>query len=179
VRKDGSLFWASVLITAIRVESGRLLGFAKVTRDLTERRAAQERAIGDARRIAEVEASSRTKSEFLMSMSHELRTPINATLGYASLMELGIGGQLSVQHAEYLGRMRRSQEHLLRIINDLLHYGRSESKKVEYVIAPLVPHEVVDAVLPLVAPQAQAKGITLEHGPCPGGLAGRADRQRV
>jgi len=178
VRKDGSLFWASVLITAIHTESGSLLGFAKVTRDLTERRALQERAIGDARRIAEAEASTRTKSEFLASMSHELRTPINATLGYAALMELGIGGQLSDEHAEYLGRMRRSQEHLLRIINDLLSYARSDANKIEYEIAPLRAQEVVDAVLPLVAPQAQAKGIAVEHDACPIELVALADRQR-
>jgi len=178
VRKDGSLFWASVLITAIHTEAGALLGFAKVTRDLTERRALQERAIGDARRIAEAEASSRTKSEFLTSMSHELRTPINATLGYAALMELGIGGQLGEEHAEYLGRMRRSQEHLLRIINDLLSYGRSAANKIEYEIAPLRVQEVVDAVLPLVAPQAQVKGIAVAHDACPGELVALADRQR-
>jgi len=178
VRKDGSLFWASVLITAIHTEAGALLGFAKVTRDLTERRALQERAIGDARRIAEAEASSRTKSEFLTSMSHELRTPINATLGYAALMELGIGGQLGEEHAEYLGRMRRSQEHLLRIINDLLSYGRSAANKIEYEIAPLRVQEVVYAVLPLVAPQAQVKGIAVAHDACPGELVALADRQR-
>ena len=178
VRKDGSLFWASVLITAIHTESGSLLGFAKVTRDLTERRALQERAIGDARRIAEAEASTRTKSEFLASMSHELRTPINATLGYAALMELGIGGQLSDAHAEYLGRMRRSQEHLLRIINDLLSYARSEANKIEYEIVPLRAQEVVDAVVPLVAPQAHAKGIAVEHDACPIELVALADRQR-
>jgi len=178
VRKDGSLFWASVLITAVHTEAGALLGFAKVTRDLTERRALQERAIGDARRIAEAEASSRTKSEFLTSMSHELRTPINATLGYAALMELGIGGQLGEEHAEYLARMRRSQEHLLRIINDLLSYGRSAANKIEYEIAPLRVQDVVDTVLPLVAPQAQVKGIAVEHDACPVELVALADRQR-
>jgi len=178
VRKDGSLFWASVLITAIHTEAGALLGFAKVTRDLTERRALQERAIGDARQIAEAEASSRTKSEFLTSMSHELRTPINATLGYAALMELGIGGQLGEEHAEYLGRMRRSQEHLLRIINDLLSYGRSAANKIEYEIAPLRVQEVIDTVLPLVAPQAQVKGIAVAHDSCPAELVALADRQR-
>jgi PAS domain S-box-containing protein len=52
LRKDGSAFWASVVITAVRDEDGSLVGFAKVTRDLTERRAAQERAIADARRLA-------------------------------------------------------------------------------------------------------------------------------
>ena len=85
LRKDGSLFWANVVITAVRDKQGTLLGFTKVTRDLTEKRAAQEQAIADAHRIAKAEESNRTKSEFLTSMSHELRTPLNAIGGYTEL----------------------------------------------------------------------------------------------
>ena len=54
IRKDGSRFWASVVITALFGESGDLIGYAKVTRDLTERRLAQQREVDDARRLAEV-----------------------------------------------------------------------------------------------------------------------------
>jgi PAS domain S-box-containing protein len=179
VRKDGSLFWANVLITALRNAKGELIGFAKVTRDLTERRAAQERAIADARRLAAVEASSRTKSEFLAAMSHELRTPINATMGYADLIGHGIGGSITEQQHEYLSRIRASQEHLLRIINDLLNYSRIEAGQVQYEIESVPVHEVVEAVLPMVQPQADTKGIALEHGPCPHGLLARADRGKA
>src|SRR5215208_3662766 len=56
VRKDGSQFWANVVITALFADDGTLIGFAKVTRDLTERRAAQQREIEDARRLAEADA---------------------------------------------------------------------------------------------------------------------------
>src|SRR5688500_20275500 len=57
VRRDGTVFWASITITAIRNKSGELIGFAKVTRDLTERRAAELRALEDARRLAGEEAA--------------------------------------------------------------------------------------------------------------------------
>ncbi len=179
VRKDGSCFWANVLITAIRSPEGNLVGFAKVTRDLTERKAAQERSIADARRIAETESASRTKSEFLAAMSHELRTPINATLGYTDLMEMGVGGDLSEQHQDYLARIRGSQQYLLRIITDLLNYSRIEAGQVEYDVENVIVHDVVDAVLPMIEPQALSKGLTIRHGPCPAGLEAQADRARA
>ena len=175
VRKDGSCFWANVLITAIRDADGRLVGFAKVTRDLTERKASQERAIADARRITEIETASRTKSEFLAAMSHELRTPINATLGYADLLEMEIAGPMTGQQQEYLKRIRGSQQHLLRIVNDLLNYSRIEAGQVEYEITPVSLHVAVEAVLNMVEPLALAKGIIVKHDPCPDGIVARAD----
>ncbi|HSQ35213.1 MAG TPA: PAS domain S-box protein, partial [Candidatus Binatia bacterium] len=80
VRKDGSTFWANVVFTAIRDPKGNLRGFAKLTRDLTERRSVEAELI-DAKLLAE--KANLAKSEFLSSMSHELRSPLNAILGFA------------------------------------------------------------------------------------------------
>src|ERR1044071_8661925 len=98
LRKDGSRFWANVVITAVRDEHGTLRGFAKVTRDITERKRAEEtqRALieqgprlegEDERRRAEqssrvAQEANRAKDEFLMTLSHELRTPMTAILGW-------------------------------------------------------------------------------------------------
>jgi PAS domain S-box-containing protein len=179
VRSDGSLFWASVLITALRDPDGGLVGFAKVTRDLTERRAAQERAIADARRIAEIETASRTKSEFLAALSHELRTPINATLGFAELLELEIHGPVTPEQREDLQRIQQSQRHLLRIISDLLNYSRIEAGQIEYEIRPVQMNEVVEAVLPMVEPQARAKELEIVHDPCPHDAVAMTDRSKT
>lgn len=179
VRKDGSCFWSSVLITAIRTPEGKLLGYAKVTRDLTERRAAQERMIADARRIAQVEAANRTKSEFLTSLSHELRTPINATLGYADLLDLEVGGGLSEQQRQYISRIRGSQEHLLRIITDLLNYSRIEAGHIEFDLSEVELDSVVGKVLPMVEPQAASKDISIAVTAPPDMPAARADRARA
>ena len=179
VRKDGSCFWSSVLITTIRGHDEHLVGFAKVTRDLTERRAAQERIVADARRIAEIEASSRTKSEFLTSLSHELRTPINATLGYSDLLDLEVGGPLSDQQREYIRRIRGSQEHLLRIITDLLNYSRIESGRIEFELTTVTMKSVVDKVLPMVEPQAAVKDLTIAYQPQEDPPQARADRARA
>jgi len=164
VRKDGTQFWANVVITALHADDGTLMGFAKVTRDLTERRLAQQREIEDTRRIAESEAANRAKTGFLAAMSHELRTPLNAIAGYAQLMEEGIAGPVTEMQQEYLSRIRGSQLHLLGIVNDLLNYGRIEAGEVVYDLSPLSLHEVGARVLAMVAPQADRKRLLLEQG---------------
>ena len=179
IRKDGTQLWANVVITALRNPAGELIGFAKVTRDLTERRAAHERAIADARRVAEAEVANRTKSEFLAAMSHELRTPLNAIGGYAELLEMEIGGPITEQQHSYLSRIRGSQQHLLGIITDLLNYSRIEAGQVAYELGSVPMQSVLDAVMPLVAPQAHAKQILLEAGTCAPGLNLRADQLKV
>ena len=179
IRKDGTRFWANVIITTLRSETGKVVGFAKVTRDLTERRAAEERAIADARRIAEVEVADHAKSQFLAAMSHELRTPLNAIGGYAELIELGIAGLITEQQRGYLSRIRGSQQHLLGIISDLLNYSRIEAGQVTYDVVDVPVHAVVETVIPLLEPQAAAKGLVLEHGSCLEGPVGRADRTKT
>lgn len=166
VRKDGSRFWSNVIITALRNIRGELVGFAKVTRDLTERRAAEERSIADARRIAEIEGANRAKSEFLATMSHELRTPLNAIGGYAELLDVGVAGEISEQQREYLDRIRASQRHLLAVITDLLNFSRLESGTIIYNIAKADTLEMMEAVLPLIEVQAAAKRLTIDSTSC-------------
>lgn len=166
IRKDGTRFWANVVITALRDDSGTLIGFAKITRDLTERMEAQQRVIDNTRRLAEVEALSRAKSQFLASMSHELRTPLNAIGGYAELIEMGLGGSVTDQQREYLTRIRGSQQHLLRIINDLLNYSRIEAGKLTYEREPVSLSSVIETVVGLIEPQTASRGITLSAPPC-------------
>jgi PAS domain S-box-containing protein len=179
VRKDGTTFWASVVITAVRDEDGSLVGFAKVTRDLTERRAAQEKAIADARRVAQAEAANTTKSEFLAAMSHELRTPLNAIGGYVELLNLGIGGPTTAEQQEYLGRIRKSQQHLLGIITDLLNFSRIEAGHLSYEVSPVSLGTVVDTVTPMVEPAAAAKHIALKQDSSRNECVALGDRGKI
>jgi PAS domain S-box-containing protein len=179
LRKDGARFWANVIITPLFDKKGTLVGFAKVTRDLTERKAAEERAVRDAARLAGAEAASRTKSEFLATMSHELRTPLNAIGGYADLLDMGVAGAVSEEQRSYLARIRNSQQHLLAIINDLLNYSRSEAGQVSYELDRVSLHDVVEHALPMMTPQAKAKDLTIEHGPCSPAVDAWADQQKV
>jgi PAS domain S-box-containing protein len=179
IRKDGTRFWANVVITALRSPRGELLGFTKVTRDLTERREAEVQAVESARRVAEAEAANRTKSEFLAAMSHELRTPLNAIGGYAELMAMGLGGTVTEEQREYLDKIQRSQRHLLEIINDLLNFSRMEAGKVKYDIQAVPLRPSLQAVRAMLEPQAIEKRIDLVVGPCPKGLRVMADAVKM
>jgi PAS domain S-box-containing protein len=178
LRKDGSRFWASVVLTALRDERGDLVGFAKVTRDLTERRAQEERTIEHVRRLAQADAANLAKNDFLAAMSHELRTPLNAIGGYTDLLATGIGGELSEQQRQYLDRIRTSQQHLLGIINDILNFVRLEAGQLRYDIEPVPLSELLDSIHTMIAPHAAAKGLELscDSGP---GVTVLADRVKV
>src|SRR6185436_12937826 len=179
IRKDGSRFWANVVITAVRDEDKTLIGFAKVTRDLTERREAEQRRLADARRIAEAESANAAKAEFLTAMSHELRTPLNAIGGYTELLSLGLGGPVTAEQGDYLERIRLSQQHLMGIITDLLNFSRIEAGHLTYDIAPVPLISVINAVVPLVQPQAEAKGVSLTADPTNSDCVALADRAKV
>jgi PAS domain S-box-containing protein len=162
IRKDGSRFWAGVNVSPLHDSEGRLIGYAKVTRDLTERRAAEERAIADAHRLGEAESLSRAKSEFLAALSHELRTPLNAIGGYADLLSMGVRGQMNEAQLEDLRRIKHSQQHLLSIINDLLNFSRVEAGQVNYDLGPVVIADTLDSVRSMIEPVAAKKTITLD-----------------
>jgi signal transduction histidine kinase len=130
---------------------------------LTERKVSEDQALEDARRVARSDAANRTKSEFLAAMSHELRTPLNAIGGYSDLLLLGIGGEMPEQQRQYLQRIRSSQQHLLSIINDLLNFSRIESGQLSYDLGPASLCQVIDAVTPMVTPQATAKQIVIHR----------------
>jgi signal transduction histidine kinase len=127
---------------------------------------------------AAAEQASRAKSEFLAVMSHELRTPLNAIGGYAELLELGIRGPITPAQREDLGRIQKSQRHLLKLINEVLNYARLEAGALTYEIVDVPVAEIVAAAESLVAPQLRAKGVTFASaGDAP--LTVRADRDKL
>lgn len=175
IRKDGSVFWANVILTAIRDGSGTLRGFAKLTMDLTERKKV-EAEIQDARLVAE--KASLAKSEFLSSMSHELRTPLNAILGFAQLMDTDSPPPGPSQKRS-LAQILKAGWHLLTLINEILDLSKVESGQMPISMEPVALGEVVAECRGMMEGQAAARGLTLIFPPpdLPGFVLG--DRTRV
>jgi PAS domain S-box-containing protein len=103
--------------------------------------------------------ANHAKSSFLAVMSHELRTPLNAIGGYVQLLEMGVHGAMTDPQLETLGRIDRSQKHLLRLINDVLNLARIEAGRIDYKIERVKISEVVASVLPMVEPQIARKNL--------------------
>jgi PAS domain S-box-containing protein len=150
VRKDGSTFWATVVITALRDEHGTLLGFAKLTRDMTQHKMAQD-ALVRAKETAE--QSNKFKDQFLSTMSHELRTPLNAVLGFSDLLNEERYGPLNDRQRRYVGHIHSGGKHLLRLINDILDLSKIEAGRlhlaIENVSVNACMSEAVDCLRPL------------------------------
>jgi PAS domain S-box-containing protein len=128
---------------------------------------------------ARADEANRAKSEFLAAMSHELRTPLNAIGGYADLLDMGLRGPVTPEQHEDLQRIRRSQKHLLAVINDILNFARIEAGQVAYTYQPVVISDVVEAVAQMIAPLAAAKGLRLTVGECPPDVTAWADKSKV
>jgi PAS domain S-box-containing protein len=185
VRSDGSTFWAGITLTALWDDSGTLLGFAKVTRDLTARRAAdgllQSAAEAAEMARAAAESANIAKSGFLATMSHEIRTPINAILGYLELLDLEIGGILTVDQRSHVTGATSSARHLVELVNDVLDFSRIEAARATVERSALQIGDAISAALELVAPQASARDLDLVNdvGGYAAGLAAWGDDARV
>jgi signal transduction histidine kinase/CheY-like chemotaxis protein len=159
VRKDGSRLWANVVITALVDATGTLVGYAKVTRDLTERKQAEE-AIRAAR--DEAERANAAKSEFLSRMSHELRTPLNAILGFAQLLDLD---DVSPLQQDSIAQILKAGRHLLDLVNEVLDLTRIETGHLALSIEPVGVAQVLQEARALIAPLATAHHVHLAEPP--------------
>jgi PAS domain S-box-containing protein len=139
LRKDGSRFWASVVITALHDDHGKHIGFAKITRDLSERR-----------RISALEDEGRRITTFIAMLGHELRNPLAPIMNAVSIMQL--------EHLES-ARLRmcrdiiaRQLQQMVRLIDDLLDVGRITSGKITLDFQPVPLAEVVTDAVEMVQP---------------------------
>ena len=175
IRKDGSLFWASVILTAVRDQEGVLRGFAKLTQDLTERRKV-EAELRAARALAE--DANLAKSNFLSSMSHELRSPLNAILGFAQMMESETPPPQASQQAS-IDQILKAGWHLLALINEILDLAKIESGQMPLSREPVALEEVLSECRSMIETQAGQRGLTLIFPPAGQARFALADATRV
>ncbi len=116
-------------------------------------------AAADAAR-AEAEAANATKTQFLRTMSHELRTPLNAISGYAQLLEMGLRGPVTPEQRADLASIRRSQAHLLGLVESVLNYAQIQAGRTVYGTDELSLTEIVTGMEEFVKPQMSAKELT-------------------
>lgn len=169
VRKDGTRFWASVVITAVHDDEGTPIGFAKVTRDLTERKRSEderETLLEQERetRLA-LEEALQVKTDFLATMSHELRTPLNHIIGYADLLLAGTPEPLPEPLQPSVERITGSAHHLLHLIEEIFTYVRLERESDELQIGPVSLSTVVREAVVAVEPLARKKELDVRASP--------------
>ncbi|KAJ6782405.1 hypothetical protein PWT90_10098 [Aphanocladium album] len=136
-RKDGSRFWANVVITAI-YKKGTHVGFGKVTRDLTERKNAELQLINA------YEESSRLKNEFLANISHEIRTPMHGMLSASTLL---LDTPLTEEQREYVDIIEESGAILLQIINNILDYSKIAARSVSVKSDLIDPSAIIASTI--------------------------------
>ncbi len=154
IRKDGSKFWANVVISAVRDGAGKLVGFAKVTRDLTERkRGEDERAA-----LLAAEQANRTKDEFLAMLGHELRNPLAPIVTALQLMRLR-GDRSTSKEQDVIERQVR---HMSRLVDDLLDVSRITRGKIELRKEHLDVRGIVAKAIEIVSPLINERRHKLE-----------------
>ncbi|HUQ82047.1 MAG TPA: ATP-binding protein [Gemmatimonadaceae bacterium] len=182
-RADGVYRWAVDAASPRISIAGEFLGYIGSVIDIHERKESEAERLRllEAERAARAEAerANRAKSDFLAVMSHELRTPLNAIDGYAELLEMGVAGDLVPTHAEYVARIRRSQRHLLGLINSVLNFARIEAGHVDFDIRPVAVADLLASAEPLLMPQLAARLLAYRVVHDDQALVAKADPEKV
>ncbi|HTB57954.1 MAG TPA: PAS domain-containing sensor histidine kinase [Polyangia bacterium] len=179
VRKDGTRFWADVVITALRDEAGALIGFSKVTRDLTQRQLAEEeRRRLDAERVRAEEAL-RIRDEFLSVASHELKTPLTALQIELYGMKAPIEKSGDERLQRKLGRAARSADRLSRLTEMLLDVSRIATGRLELTREPFDLRPAIEQVVETMQGTAAQANCDLSFQSSAEPIIGTWDRLRV
>ncbi len=141
VRKDGTRFWSSIVVTPILDETSHLVGFSKVTRDITDRKKLMdelERHTEELEiQVAERERTNAELEAFSYSVSHDLRAPLRAIEGFANALREDYAGQLDPTAHSYLEQIMKSAVRMNRLVRDLLEYGRLGRVELSQQVIPL------------------------------------------
>src|SRR5499427_6618611 len=156
VRKDGSTFEAEVIITALRDEAGRIRGFSKVTRDITDQIRSRE---FEAENIA-AQKASKAKDDFLAALSHELRTPLTPALAAATYLQDN-AEKLPPEFAEDVEIIKRNVQLQARLIDDLLDLTRIARGKLHLELEVCDAHKIIKNAVEIAHSAITAKQLNV------------------
>jgi two-component system sensor histidine kinase/response regulator len=157
-REDGSIIDVAIALSPIRDRSGAVIGISSITRDVTERKRAEE-ALHVA--LEEARAATQAKSQFMAILSHELRTPLQAVLGYAEYLLNDPTATLTAEQREDVGYIHQGAMRMVTLIEQMLDLSRMEAGRLTLNIADVDLAEIIEQVRQDVAPQAEARGLAL------------------
>lgn len=173
IRKDGTRFWANVVITAIYDAAGTHVGFAKVTRDVTDRLRLTEERDRAAEQLAD---AARERTEFLAVTAHELRGPVSLLHGFAELLR-DHWRELDDAHRDDMTvALVRTSARLRRLVEDLLMAARLESGAIDVQLEDVALAPIVRAVVNDLAPPGGPVHVEID---CPDDLVVVADPGRL
>jgi PAS domain S-box-containing protein len=166
LRKDGTTFWANVVITPVYDDKRQLRGFAKITRDLTTRR-----------KVEELQRTERQMNEFLGMLAHELRNPLAPI---RSALDIAARKPDDLATAAWArGIIDRQAEHLSRLVDDLLDVSRITRGKVKLRRQPTDLGTTIGHVVDALTPAAAERRHTIAVNVPPTPLVAAADPTRV
>ncbi len=121
VRKDGTSFWGSIVITCLHDEENTIIGFSKVTRDLTERRNAEQKILEYTQQL---EAQNRELQKFAFAAAHDMKEPLRKIQLYNSMVLEAEGLHLNHRQKGYLLRAAAAASRMQQLIDDMLAFTR-------------------------------------------------------
>jgi PAS domain S-box-containing protein len=169
VKKDGTTFWGSIVITALHDNNNRVIGFSKVTRDLTERKLAEDALRNNARLLEErnkkLQSMNQELTSFAYVSSHDLQEPLRKIQTFASRILETEADMLSERGRDYFNRMQNAAHRMQVLIEDLLAYSRTNTREQKFETIDL--NKLLDDVRSDLKERIEEKHAVIESDPLP------------